>query len=212
MSRLPKRRFTKGLSSGMFIWAVFTFGYTPHAGMIAVQAADNLQINQSTSSQNDFKNLPETSATTSKREVESSDSASSKKQFVKPSAVDENKMVAVKVQPETKPEDEVEYEEVEMQDFQATAYCLKGRTASGEYVREGVIAADPRVLPLGTVVHIKAGRYTGTYTVKDTGGLIKGRKVDIYIPNYKEAKAFGKRQVKIKVLQGKPKPNSGRKN
>jgi 3D (Asp-Asp-Asp) domain-containing protein len=63
-----------------------------------------------------------------------------------------------------------------------------------------VIAADPRVLPLGTVVHIQAGQYTGTYTVLDTGGLIKGRLIDIYLPNHKEARRFGRRQIKVRVL------------
>ena len=85
-------------------------------------------------------------------------------------------------------------------DFHATAYCLKGRTASGVNTRPGVIAADPRVLPLGTVVHIQAGYYTGTYTVLDTGGLIKGRRIDIYMPNHGEAKKFGRRPIKVKVL------------
>jgi 3D (Asp-Asp-Asp) domain-containing protein len=95
-------------------------------------------------------------------------------------------------------------EKEDLQDFQATAYSIKGLTASGEPTRPGIIAADPRVLPLGTVVHLKAGRYTGTYTVKDTGGRIKGRKVDIYIPNYKEAKKFGRQRVKIKIIKSKP--------
>ena len=63
-----------------------------------------------------------------------------------------------------------------------------------------MIAADPRVLPLGTVVHLRAGRYTGTYTVMDTGGLIKGRIVDVYVPTHREAMEFGRRQVKIKVI------------
>lgn len=85
-------------------------------------------------------------------------------------------------------------------DFHATAYCLKGRTASGEHVRPGVIAADPRVLPLGTVVHLRAGRYTGTYTVLDTGGRIRGRVIDVYVPTYKEAVQFGRRPVKIKIV------------
>ena len=85
-------------------------------------------------------------------------------------------------------------------DFHATAYCLKGRTASGINTRPGVIAADPSVLPLGTVVHLRAGRYTGTYTVMDTGALIKGRRVDVYVPSYKEAVEFGRRQVKLKVI------------
>jgi 3D (Asp-Asp-Asp) domain-containing protein len=85
-------------------------------------------------------------------------------------------------------------------DFHATAYCLKGRTASGETVRQGFVAADPKVLPLGTLVHIQAGRYTGVYKVADTGGAIKGRKIDIYIPSYQEAKSFGRQTIKVKVL------------
>lgn len=93
-----------------------------------------------------------------------------------------------------------ETESAESRDFHATAYCLKGRTASGAYVRKGIIAADPKVLPLGTVVHIKAGKYTGTYTVADTGGRIRGKKVDIYIPSYREARNFGRQKVKIKVV------------
>jgi 3D (Asp-Asp-Asp) domain-containing protein len=91
-------------------------------------------------------------------------------------------------------------EDRDLLDFHATAYCLKGRTASGEQVRSGVIAADPKVLPLGTVVHLRAGRYTGTYTVLDTGGRIRGRLIDVYVPTYKEAMQFGRRPVKIKVL------------
>ena len=92
------------------------------------------------------------------------------------------------------------YVDGDMVDFHATAYCLKGRTASGIDTRPGMIAADPRVLPLGTVVHLRAGRYTGTYTVMDTGGLIKGRIVDVYVLTHREAMEFGRRQVKIKVI------------
>jgi 3D (Asp-Asp-Asp) domain-containing protein len=90
--------------------------------------------------------------------------------------------------------------DTELVDFNATAYCLKGRTASGVDVRPGMIAADPRVLPLGTVVHLRSGSYTGTYKVTDTGGLIRGRRVDVYVATHKEAIQFGRRQVKIKVL------------
>jgi 3D (Asp-Asp-Asp) domain-containing protein len=49
-------------------------------------------------------------------------------------------------------------------------------------------------------VHLRAGPYTGTYTVLDTGGRIKGRRVDVYVPTHKEAIQFGRRQVKIKVI------------
>lgn len=85
--------------------------------------------------------------------------------------------------------------------FLATAYCLKGQTASGVTVRRGIIAADPKVLPLGSVVRIQAGSYSGIYTVMDTGGAIKGRKIDIYIPTRKEAIVFGARKVKVEVLR-----------
>jgi 3D (Asp-Asp-Asp) domain-containing protein len=84
--------------------------------------------------------------------------------------------------------------------YNATAYCLSGRTASGAGVRRGIIAADPRVLPLGTRVLITAGAWSGTYTVADTGGVIKGRKIDVWVPSSTEARRFGRRTVHIKVL------------
>lgn len=85
--------------------------------------------------------------------------------------------------------------------FTATAYALKGRTRSGVYVRRGVIAADPRILPLGSVVHLKAGKYSGVYTVQDTGRLIKGNVVDVWMPTNQEARSFGRRKIKIHVLR-----------
>lgn len=81
--------------------------------------------------------------------------------------------------------------------YTATAYCLKGRTASGEKVRQGIIAADPRVLPLGTLVHL-AG--LGDYVVKDTGRLIKGNRLDIWMPTCTQALNYGRRRVKLTVL------------
>ncbi|MGH9847198.1 MAG: 3D domain-containing protein [Blastocatellia bacterium] len=89
--------------------------------------------------------------------------------------------------------------------FRATAYALWGRTRSGAYVRRGVIAADPRVLPLGSVVQVKAGDWSGTYTVHDTGGRIKGKIIDVWVPSNKEARKFGRRNVKLHVLRLGPK-------
>lgn len=86
-------------------------------------------------------------------------------------------------------------------DFIATAYCLSGRTASGQMVHKGVLSADLSVLPMGTTVHIDAGSYSGTYTVKDTGGAIKNRRLDLWLPSHKEAMQFGRRLVKLTVLQ-----------
>jgi 3D (Asp-Asp-Asp) domain-containing protein len=84
--------------------------------------------------------------------------------------------------------------------FTATAYSLRGRTASGQMVRRGVIAADRRVLPIGTRVRLQAGQYSGEYVVADTGGAVKGRKIDVWLPSTAEALRFGRRSVKLTVL------------
>ncbi|HEY9284568.1 MAG TPA: 3D domain-containing protein, partial [Pyrinomonadaceae bacterium] len=67
-------------------------------------------------------------------------------------------------------------------------------------VRRGLIAADRRVLPLGTRVRLEAGGYSGEYVVADTGGLVRGRKIDIWVPSNREAMRFGRRPVKLTVL------------
>lgn len=84
--------------------------------------------------------------------------------------------------------------------FTATAYSLRGRTASGGGVRRGIIAADRRVLPIGTRVKLEAGSYSGEYLVADTGGAVRGRKIDIWVPSNGEAMRFGRRPVKLTVL------------
>lgn len=94
---------------------------------------------------------------------------------------------------------EVEDEAGKMRNFRATAYCLRGRTASGANVRNGIVAADPRVLPLGSRITMNAGKYSGTYLVADTGGAIRGNKLDVWVSSCSEARRFGRRTVKIKV-------------
>lgn len=87
-----------------------------------------------------------------------------------------------------------------IQGFVATAYSLRGRTATGQYVSKGMIAADRKVLPLGSRVRLEAGNYSGEYTVTDTGARIRGRKIDIWMPSSSEAFRFGRRLVKLTVL------------
>lgn len=89
----------------------------------------------------------------------------------------------------------------ESNSFRATAYCLRGRTANGGSVRRGIVAADPRVLPLGSRIQINAGAYSGTYTVADTGGAVRGRKLDIWVPNCSEAARFGRRSITVSKLR-----------
>ena len=86
-----------------------------------------------------------------------------------------------------------------------SAYCLRGRTASGLRVRTGIAAADPDVLPMGSVIRIRAtGRataYDGVYTILDTGGGIKGHRIDLHISNCAQAKRFGRRSMVAEVLR-----------
>lgn len=84
--------------------------------------------------------------------------------------------------------------------YVATAYSLRGRTASGRMVAKGLIAADPRHLPLGSRVRLDAGAYSGEYLVADTGALVRGKRIDIWTPSTREAMRFGRRTVKLTVL------------
>lgn len=80
--------------------------------------------------------------------------------------------------------------------YTATAYCLTGKTATGRRAGAGIIAVDPRIIPLGSRVEILG---LGTYIAADTGGAIKGNKIDVWMP-CSNAKRFGRKQVKIRIL------------
>ena len=85
--------------------------------------------------------------------------------------------------------------------FVATAYSLKGLTRSGVRAQRGIVAADPSRIPLGSVIQVRAGSYSGIYRVLDTGSAIKGSIIDIYVPDYNEAKRFGRKRVQVRVLR-----------
>jgi len=87
--------------------------------------------------------------------------------------------------------------------FQATAYCKGDTTASGVGVRTGIAAADPAILPVGSVVRLETPnpRYSGVWTVMDTGPAVRGRTVDLYLWSCKEALVFGRRPVRLTVLR-----------
>ena len=87
--------------------------------------------------------------------------------------------------------------------FTATAYCKGETTASGVVVRTGIAAADPALLPVGTVVRVDMpnSRYSGIWTVMDTGPAVQGRLIDLYLWSCHEALAFGRRPVRVTVLR-----------
>lgn len=87
--------------------------------------------------------------------------------------------------------------------FTATAYCKGETTASGVGVRTGIAAADPALLPVGTVVRVDLPnrRYSGIWTVMDTGPAVKGRVIDLYLWSCYEALDFGRRPVRVTILR-----------
>jgi 3D (Asp-Asp-Asp) domain-containing protein len=104
---------------------------------------------------------------------------------------------------ETKTNDDAKIDEAPAaaaEHYVATAYAFRGRTATGQKVAKGIIAADPRVLPMGSRVRLDAGAWSGEYTVADTGGAIRGKRIDVWVPTTREAFSFGRRKVKLTVL------------
>ena len=87
--------------------------------------------------------------------------------------------------------------------FSATAYCKGTTTASGVNVRTGIAAADPALLPVGSVIQVyRLGeKYNGIYTIMDTGPAVQGRHIDIYMWSCNEALQFGRRPIGINVLR-----------
>lgn len=78
-----------------------------------------------------------------------------------------------------------------------------GITASGMRAQRGVVAVDPRVIPLGTRLYIESTDSYPDYgyaIAGDTGGAIKGNRVDLFMDSYSEAIGFGRRQVKVYIL------------
>ncbi|MFT8322173.1 MAG: LysM peptidoglycan-binding domain-containing protein [Bacillus sp. (in: firmicutes)] len=88
----------------------------------------------------------------------------------------------------------------------ATAYTAScegcsGITATGINLKdnpnEKVISVDPSVIPLGKRVYVEG---YGTAIAGDTGGAIKGNKIDVFVPSLQEAKDWGRKSIKIKIL------------
>lgn len=74
----------------------------------------------------------------------------------------------------------------------------KLHTATGTRPKENrTIAVDPKVIPLGSTVYIEGFGY---YIAEDTGGAIKGNRIDVFLVDYNKAKQLGRRSAKVWVL------------
>ncbi len=76
----------------------------------------------------------------------------------------------------------------------ATGYSLTGTTATGVAVGYGIVAVDPSVIPLGTRMTVPG---YGEGIAADTGGAVKGGRIDLWFPTRAEALAWGTRTVTI---------------
>lgn len=89
--------------------------------------------------------------------------------------------------------------------MKATAYdpTAGSRTAMGTRARVGAVAVDPKVIPLGSKLYIESMDGFASYgyaTAEDTGGAIKGNRIDLFYNSNAEANRFGRRNVKVYVL------------
>lgn len=78
-----------------------------------------------------------------------------------------------------------------------------GITATGTHAKYGTVAVDPKVIPLGSKLYIETtdGSFVYGYaTAEDTGGAIKGNKVDLFFPSYNDCMQFGRRSVRVYIL------------
>jgi 3D (Asp-Asp-Asp) domain-containing protein len=80
----------------------------------------------------------------------------------------------------------------------AVAYYLPGKTALGVPVRKGVVAVDPKLIPLGTKLHVPG---YGLSLAADVGYAIKGRIIDLWFPTTAQARAWGRQTVTITVYR-----------
>lgn len=87
----------------------------------------------------------------------------------------------------------------EVRYMQASAYTYTGyRTATGRNPEVGMVATDPGVIPMGTRLYIEGYGYAHA---ADTGGAIKGDKIDLFMEEYSQCIGWGRRTVKVYILQ-----------
>ncbi len=81
---------------------------------------------------------------------------------------------------------------------ESTAYTHTGyMTFTETWPRVGTIAVDPKVIPLGSIIEVPG---YGIGVAEDTGRLIKGDIIDVFMDTEQEAITWGRRLVKIRVI------------
>lgn len=81
--------------------------------------------------------------------------------------------------------------------YNASAFCLQGKMANGQRVFYGAVAADTRILPLGTLIEVDN---LGIFKVSDTGSAIHGNRLDIWVRKCSDAVKFGIKHVRVRII------------
>lgn len=83
--------------------------------------------------------------------------------------------------------------------MEATAYSYTGfRTFTGTWPKQGTIAVDPKVIPLGSRMWVESYGYG---KAEDTGSAIKGNIIDVFMESEKECWEWGRRKVKVRIYE-----------
>lgn len=87
----------------------------------------------------------------------------------------------------------------DIREMEATAYTWTGfPTASGVYPQVGMVAVDTEIIPLGTQLYVEG---YGPAIAADTGGDIVGDRIDLYMDTDAECWEFGRRDVRVKIIE-----------
>ena len=94
---------------------------------------------------------------------------------------------------------QIEAPEPEVMIFEATAYTWTGnQTATGTWPSRGTIAVDPAIIWLGTRLYVEG---YGEGIAEDTGGVIKGEILDLYMESEDECWSWGRRTVEVRIIE-----------
>ena len=115
----------------------------------------------------------------------------------------------IQSEPEIEDFDEIGFPYVKMGKFSLSFYCpceicvgkkKEVKTATGTVPKaKHTIAVDPKVIPLGSIVYIENYGY---FIAEDTGGNIKGNRIDIFVNNHEEAIKLGRKKANVYILTG----------
>jgi 3D (Asp-Asp-Asp) domain-containing protein len=136
-------------------------------------------------------------------EVSPKETVAPKSEEPKVQAASTNVESKTDVKPAPTPKAEETSKEITVKATAYTASCegCSGTTATGLDLNANpnakVIAVDPSVIPLGSKVEVEG---YGVAIASDTGGAIKGNRIDVFIPSEEKALEWGRKEIKVKIL------------